>query len=939
MRSSAASYTRTIVLAITFAMVAIVVGILNPNPAWAQASQEAACGPWNEPMAFSVPRGAKVSIGRVVEMTAEDLTSGQASQAHSPAQFPFQRLASRAPASSSVTTVAALVAAVYTGGDASVTANLVREITNTISHLGLTRISIEEGWLWCPMTDALTGAPIMDPATGRQRRVSPTSATCTDGLPPRQGARSRMLARSFAGDFYEGSTVAWVNHQAPPDYRAWRGYSLRVSIKSGAVSVPRVYDARQHPRPGAQLCRRLPEIAREAAHANSAAAQRAIFDEQSRLIAAAISEADLPVAIWATAFTAAVVNPTVARTDATAGCEARETELRAIISERDGTIRGRDGTIRGRDATIQNWKLIVSALAVSLAALLAALAGTIKYYRDEMKQVAASFQGAASAAVIKAVNEFWGSLRLNEVGLVVMERTPKGSPDHTRAGNFNTDTLPPAAANVEIAWLAATLRSVCVNVAPAAEAPKTIEPTPTPNAPAEPMLASDHLFGVTALACAMFFVLGQVSGSRLTAAAAQIEIKAQTRAGRRLATRLKKTRGLKEAATVAACEAQGARTEIMRLLIGAKILDAGIGEVPHDLAIASISHQIGVVGRVIASHDAEVGELISARNAALTRAGKAEREVFSIKEMNRGTAQVVNAFENRAVKAEGDVVLLRAFPESIWPEVFGQGLPEDHIPTGREIGEVMRRLRARRAETSPHPAAATTFETLDLSDEAAPEVLMVEASISDGFQSAAWRANNTALTRRFEVPRNLRRASNPLIHQTVMVPAAAAPEAMVHDALTVALPAANGGPTTAETPTVEQSAAPAIHRNKAPTSRMEAVRTRAPAPPVRPSTYFAWLLGPEAQPVNNEPLTAADMTPARMRRAAPSQPVPAANSSVVRATTPVYAGQPPQVFVASMLTPFAMPPLLRPPTPSGVVLISNIGAGTATPDAPADKAG
>jgi hypothetical protein len=216
---------------------------------------------------------------------------------------------------------------------------------------------------------------------------------------------------------------------------------------------------------------------------------------------------------------------------------------------------------------------------------------------------------------------------------------------------------------------------------------------------------------------------------------------------------------------------------------------------------------------------------------------------------------------------------------------------------------------------------------------------MVEASISDGFQSAAWRANNTALTRRFEVPRNLRRASNPLIHQTVMVPAAAAPEAMVHDALTVALPAANGGPTTAETPTVEQSAAPAIHRNKAPTSRMEAVRTRAPAPPVRPSTYFAWLLGPEAQPVNNEPLTAADMTPARMRRAAPSQPVPAANSSVVRATTPVYAGQPPQVFVASMLTPFAMPPLLRPPTPSGVVLISNIGAGTATPDAPADKAG
>jgi hypothetical protein len=376
--------------------------------------------------------------------------------------------------------------------------------------------------------------------------------------------------------------------------------------------------------------------------------------------------------------------------------------------------------------------------------------------------------------VIKAVNEFWGSLRLNEISLVVMERTPKGSPEHERASNLNTDNVAAADANTEIGWLAATLRSVCVNVAPAAEAPKTIEPTPTPNAPAEPMLASDHLFGITALACAVFFILGQVHGRRLTAAA-QIEIKAQTRAGRRLATRLKKTCGLKEAATVAAREAQGARVEIMRLLIGAKIIDSGIAEVPHDLALPSIAHQVGTVGRMIASHDAEVGELISARNAALTRAGSAERDLYAIKEMNRGTAAQVNDFENRAVKAEGDVVLIRAFPESLWPEVFGQPLPDNHIPTGREIGEVMRRLRARRAETSPHPAAATTFEALDLSDEAAPEVLMVETPISDGFQSAAWRANNTALTQRFEVPPNLRRASNPNLHETVSVPAAAAP--------------------------------------------------------------------------------------------------------------------------------------------------------------------
>lgn len=908
-------------------------------------TQPQACGYLTQPLSISLPANSRRDPKHIVTVLGEDLSPTQTPNAlASGLPSNVTRLATRDVTSTiNADTVASIVAAVYIGGDEVVRAALVERLTQMVVSLGPDRVSINESRARCYVNeDPATHQPVMAiPTVPVLPTRSATGTTCPANMHLGVQSRSRYLRGPFAGDFVAGSVVSGGR-----DFTSWAnsmGRHVDVTFRTRAnpfnIAFARVYDASSHPRPGARLCKRLPELVEKARTAHASNVKDEVLVEQSTLINAAISEGDLLVAMWATSFSSTNVSRTLAGVASTAECEQREVLLQGTIAKKDGIISDLNGKMGQRLQTIKNWMLASVMVALLALALLVALVGTIKYYRDEIKRIGEAFKAELSAAMLKAVNEFWGSLRLNEVGLVVMERTPKGSPDHTRAGNFNTDTLPPAAANVEIAWLAATLRSVCVNVAPAAEAPKTIEPTPTPNAPAEPMLASDHLFGVTALACAMFFVLGQVSGSRLTAAAAQIEIKAQTRAGRRLATRLKKTRGLKEAATVAACEAQGARTEIMRLLIGAKILDAGIGEVPHDLAIASISHQIGVVGRVIASHDAEVGELISARNAALTRAGKAEREVFSIKEMNRGTAQVVNAFENRAVKAEGDVVLLRAFPESIWPEVFGQGLPEDHIPTGREIGEVMRRLRARRAETSPHPAAATTFETLDLSDEAAPEVLMVEASISDGFQSAAWRANNTALTRRFEVPRNLRRASNPLIHQTVMVPAAAAPEAMVHDALTVALPAANGGPTTAETPTVEQSAAPAIHRNKAPTSRMEAVRTRAPAPPVRPSTYFAWLLGPEAQPVNNEPLTAADMTPARMRRAAPSQPVPAANSSVVRATTPVYAGQPPQVFVASMLTPFAMPPLLRPPTPSGVVLISNIGAGTATPDAPADKAG
>lgn len=904
-------------------------------------TQPQACGYLTQPLSISLPANSRRDPKHIVTVLGEDLSPTQTPNAlASGLPSNVTRLATRDVTSTiNADTVASIVAAVYIGGDEVVRAALVERLTQMVVSLGPDRVSINESRARCYVNeDPATHQPVMAiPTVPVLPTRSATGTTCPANMHLGVQSRSRYLRGPFAGDFVAGSVVSGGR-----DFTSWAnsmGRHVDVTFRTRAnpfnIAFARVYDASSHPRPGARLCKRLPELVEKARTAHASNVKDEVLVEQSTLINAAISEGDLLVAMWATSFSSTNVSRTLAGVASTAECEQREVLLQGTIAKKDGIISDLNGKMGQRLQTIKNWMLASVMVALLALALLVALVGTIKYYRDEIKRIGEAFKAELSAAMLKAVNEFWGSLRLNEISLVVMERTVKGSSEHVRASSLNTDTVSATDANTEIVWLAATLRSMFANVAPAAEAPKTIEPTPTPNAPAEPMLASDHLFGVTALACAMFFVLGQVHGSRI-AAAAQIEIKAQTRAGRRLATRLKKTRGLKEAATVAAREAQGARTEIVQLLIGAKILDSGIAEVPHDLALPSIGHQIGTVGRTIASHDAEVRELTAARDASIKRAGTAERELYAIKQHNRGTAKAVAEAEDRVVKAEGDIVLHRAFPETIWPEVFGYDLPDGHIPTGQEISEVLRRLRARRVETTPHPAAPTTSVGLDLSDEApASQVSMVEAPIDTALGGdrvrVAWYENNNALTRQFEVPRHIRRASNPLLHQTVMVSAAAAPEAMVHSALTVALPAANGGPLADdEAVTVALPAAVAVRR-KAPTSRTEAARPRAPAP----STYFAWLLT-EAKPVN-ESLTPADVTPPRMRRAAPSQPVPVATSgSAVRATTPVYTGQAPQVFVASMITPFAM---LRPPTPSGVVLRTDIGDGTETPDALAHKAG
>ncbi len=404
-------FARAVALAVAFVLMTSVNFITTVGAqALPVVSQEAACGPWNQPLNIAIPARQRVSIGRIVEMLAEDCTNAQAALAQAPAQLPFPRLATRDRTSSGVSTVEALVNAVYAGNNEAVKAALIREVTSMIRRLGPNRLSLEETWLWCPVVDA-SGAPILDAVTGRPRHISPTSGVCADGSIPRTGSRSRMLTNSFAGDFYADSMVPWTNGRAPVDYHGWRGHSLRVTIKNGsAFSIPRVYTADNHPRPGAQLCRRIPQLVDEAATATSSTAKQAVLDEQARLTTAAIAEGDLPTAMWATMFAASAVNPAVANLAVTRDCEARESVLQGQLATANRRIDALTGQLKAALARGNSWRTNAN---VGYGFLMVATALFIIFVlrtRSAMDKSTQSWQKRVSAAATDAKNQFWNGL-------------------------------------------------------------------------------------------------------------------------------------------------------------------------------------------------------------------------------------------------------------------------------------------------------------------------------------------------------------------------------------------------------------------------------------------------------------------------------------------------------------------------------------------------
>lgn len=428
MKESIASNFRTLVLTIALAMVAIAVGLVTPNRAYAQVpTQEAACDFRSQPLPVTLLPGqrGRVSLSRITEILAEDLTPAQTAQALAPVQFAFPRLVTRARTSYDVSTVAAIVAAIYIGGDQAVSTSLVREIISLVKRLGRDRVSIEETWRYCNQVNVTTGVT---------EQVRSTGGVCADGTLALQGNRSRTLQSSFDGDFYEGSaaqgrTVDGVFRPAV-QYHGWFGHSLRVNLKGFdrttpfSFSIPRVYDAQHSPRPGARLCKRLPELAREAAHADNADKQRRIFGEQGNLVDAAAAEGDMLAVRWANAFTNGTVNPTVARTDATAGCEQREVFLNGTIAHQGRVIEDLNNKMVARNVTINGWRNVATVgYALFILAVILLITFVVRK-RREMLMFIENWEKRVASTAAQAKKEFWLGL---EPGLRQMINALRGN--------------------------------------------------------------------------------------------------------------------------------------------------------------------------------------------------------------------------------------------------------------------------------------------------------------------------------------------------------------------------------------------------------------------------------------------------------------------------------------------------------------------------------
>ncbi len=767
MKESVASNLRTLVLTIALAMVACVVGLF-PNSAWAQVpDQAAACDFRSQPLPITLSPGqrGRVSIGRIVEILAEDLTPAQTAQALVPSQFVFPRLVTRAPTSYNVSTVAALVAAIYIGGDQAVSANLVRQITALIKRLGPNRVSLEEVWRSCNQLNVTTGLV---------EQVRSTGGLCADGTLAVQGTRSRTLLPSFDGDFYSGSSPQWVGGRTPVDHHGWYGHSLRVNLKGFdrttpfSFSIPRVYGADNYPRPGAQLCKRLPELAIAARNATDSAAQRAIFGEQGNLIDAAAAEGDMLAVRWANAFTNGTVNPTVARTDATAGCEQREVFLNGTIAHQGRVIEDLNNKMVARNVTINGWRNVATVgYALFILAVILLITFVVRK-RREMLMFIENWEKRVASTAAQAKEEFWLGLEpgLRQMINALRGNLPAGESFAWVESLAGAPSVASATAGDPSGFFrhARTAFAVAVATKPAAaptegsvqpqvgeaKPPRLPPPSTTPIS-----YVDDDGVGMEIKAQADFDAAAKaIDAAAFQRGVSSVVILSTSVCPAILAFCDSKSdlpspiicpsRELLSYATISslAADLEGAEKDlqgVLGYLAQHEVIDAQLVELPFDVAAPAIGHQIKCFATSVA--------IAAANTEALAR----------------------------SQAAESTSVFCRSVAEAVYEEVFSHALPEGQVPTSTAIARILRALKGRRAETGP--TAAITIDP-DPSSDAEPTDSL-DASLSlrviTNDPGECMELVGRQLTVQTQVPECVRQASMTHRRLTIMVAAAAQP--------------------------------------------------------------------------------------------------------------------------------------------------------------------
>ncbi|GEM_PF-6184188 len=224
--------------------------VLSAQP----VTQAQACHPWSEPIQITIRQGDRLSVGRLIQIVAEDLPSDVATSAAQSQEFSIPRLVpvaeGRLPSHGE--SVSALVATIYPRLDRSIRAAITAAVVVAINSARQDRVSMDESYNYCPVATA-AGAIEHVPARG---------VFCDDGRMVRRAHRSRLLS-DFHGDFSTGSFP--IREDTTHPWKDLPGHYLHVFLRTGrsselfyTMNVNRVYGPHNHPRPGAQLCRLLP---------------------------------------------------------------------------------------------------------------------------------------------------------------------------------------------------------------------------------------------------------------------------------------------------------------------------------------------------------------------------------------------------------------------------------------------------------------------------------------------------------------------------------------------------------------------------------------------------------------------------------------------------------------------------------------------------------
>ncbi len=366
--------------------------------AWGQpmpapiVTEAQACGQWSEPLTIELPSDRRISIARLVELVAEDVSNAQFQTALFAAHdgFPLTRMRTREPHSMHGDSLVVMVANIVPTADEATRDAITARVRQILMHAGSGRISIEEDRMCCVVRNA----------DGTRSCDTPVGGFCADGHPQQRISRNRFLRPSETTDnFFTGSYISGGPEVDRSSWRSESGYSFRVFVKPGShpltINLARVYDTEHHPRPAAVLCRELHSL-KDAPPPSDAASKERIFARMAELTTATIAEGEINAAIWATgvvrdvsarvADLEALRRSEGVRTDLDARLHNRWTEIQRVRTDRD---HANARTTHWQGITILLALLSVAAIAVGIFLGIRLRAAGVK---REMEKFIAAFE-------------------------------------------------------------------------------------------------------------------------------------------------------------------------------------------------------------------------------------------------------------------------------------------------------------------------------------------------------------------------------------------------------------------------------------------------------------------------------------------------------------------------------------------------------------------